>query len=107
MSDTYYRYGEEAIDECGSIRLCCFEFPVLRRTEKGVWLYRRWGKPRFVLNEKRFACPTKEDAISSFIARKKLQLRILRGQIDRAQTAIDLAEGRDLSFVPPIGKFDG
>jgi hypothetical protein len=67
-------------------RGCAFvhvlEFPVLRETEKGVWLDAHGGR-RFVLRDarKRFACPTPAEAWESWRARKRKQLRILESQV--------------------------
>lgn len=93
----WYRIEEQtyaaAVDEFGTsygpgrleLRLKCFE--VLYYTPKGVWLHvLNWNPRKFVLREatKRFACPTKEEALESFIARKERQATILEA---RARTA--------------------
>jgi len=77
-------------------------FRILKRTPKGVWisLYGRiWDDKRFVLltANKKYACITKADAMVSFIARKKKQIQILRGQLKQANEALDLAEGKPKS----------
>jgi len=63
-------------------------------TEKGVWL--GFGYPflhqdpfRHVLfdSRKKFACPSKEEALKSFIARKSRQCLILDTQLGRARKA--------------------
>lgn len=69
-------------------------FRVLKRTPKGVWLEGWPSSRRFVLNEatKRFACPTIAEALESFIARKKRQIKIYRRRMEDAQDALRIAE---------------
>lgn len=69
------------------------ECRVLKVTPKGVWLDTRFGD-RFVrLNaNKRYACPTKAEALESFIQRKRRQIRILSRQLEDAEIAIQLAK---------------
>lgn len=105
MSDAakvFYRY-EDYSDEgyCG-IRLEVYEFRVLSTTPKGVWID-RWGTKRFVLLDarKRFACPTKAEALTSYIKRKERQIRILNSQIEYARQALELAEDEQSGANPP------
>ena len=74
-------------------RVGVLEYPVVRETPKGVWL-EKYGERRFVRREgkKRFACPTFEEAMASFLARKAAQVSILTAQIRHAETAISLAQ---------------
>jgi hypothetical protein len=69
------------------------EYPVLRHTERGVWLegYGETGR-RFVLRDarKRFACPTREEAWESFRARKQKQLRLLTAQIAHVRRVLEM-----------------
>jgi hypothetical protein len=68
------------------------EYEVIRTTPKGVWI-EYYGSEKFVkLNaRKRFACPTKEEALASFVARKEKQIRILKAQLRNAAEALRLA----------------
>jgi hypothetical protein len=89
-----------SVDECGDpmgdggayVRVD--EYPVLRHTPKGVWLEHagRYGQHRFVLRvaNKRWACPTKEEAMESFRARKQRQAKILRAQLAHVKEALAL-----------------
>lgn len=65
------------------------QFPVIRHTPKGVWLDARSfdGRERFVLKEanKRFACPTKEEAFVSLKMRTNHRVGHLGRQLRRAQ----------------------
>lgn len=66
-------------------------FRVIKETPCGVWLD-SFGGRRFVLRDarKRFACPTKEDALASFRARKEKQLRILKKRIRHVERCLTL-----------------
>ena len=59
-----------------------------RATPKGAWVC-----GRFVLltATKRWACPTEEEALGSFTARKRKQIRILSTQLSRAEADLALA----------------
>ena len=80
---------------CGqpSVNVVLCKYLVARVTPKGVWLKGIDDRQRFVLAaaRKRFACPTKEEALESFLARKKSQLRIYATKINNVNTAIALA----------------
>lgn len=69
-------------------------YQVVKRTPTGVRLL---GVDRFVSckTNKRFACPTIEEAKESFIARKKRQKRIHEAWVRRAEKAIDLVNKGD------------
>lgn len=68
-------------------------FTVLKTTPKGVWLL-PYGSSlyvkRFVLREvrKRYACPTLQEALESFIARKKRQKGVYKARMDAADLAL-------------------
>lgn len=72
------------------------EYNIIKKTPKGVWIEYKYYK-KFVLletNMKKFAHPTKEAAIKSFIRRKCRQLEIISAQEKRAKDAISL--GRNM-----------
>jgi hypothetical protein len=108
MSEFMYRYHERVDAEWDpweerhtgyrEYHIYVDEFPIIRETPKGVWIDVSYGGDpeefkRFVLNEahRRYACRTKEEALESFIARKKAQIRILNGQLKTAEMALMLA----------------
>lgn len=86
-----------------TVALYCSKYEILKHTPKGEWIVLYWDGyifdgtivpvKRFVLRNahKRFACPTKEEALDSFISRKKRQIRILTGKIEDAEMAIQKA----------------
>lgn len=69
------------------------EYRVIRTTPKGAWI-EYYGLNKFVKLDarKRFACPTKEEALASFMARKKKQIHILSSQLQNAETALRMAD---------------
>ena len=96
-NDIYYRYEDHLVwsedYSCDAqVRIHLLSYYVMKRTACGVWLNHR-GKRKFVLNNsnKRFAYETKELALTSFIARKRRQVLILRNQLETTEKALSLA----------------
>ena len=97
-----YRFSDHQtagpIDEFGDLcgpsttHVTMLKYPVLKVTPKGAWIS-VLGQRKFVLltARKRFACPTKVEAKESFIARKRAQIRIHTSIVNRAETAIQIA----------------
>lgn len=112
VGDTWYRYVDvhyaPPLDEWerplgrGDIKVHLEIYKVIKETPKGVWLGRDFlgyacSGRRFVLHSsrKRFACPTKDEAMVSYIARKKAQIRIYTARLESAQRALnELEKGR-------------
>jgi hypothetical protein len=69
-----------------------WEYPIIKRTPKGVWIS-SYSFKKFVLlyGRKRFAWPTKEEALFSFQKRKEAQIRILTSQLKTAEEALRLS----------------
>jgi len=69
-------------------------FTVVKTTPKGVWL----DNKKFILRDarKRWACPTKPEARESFIARKRVHIRILKKQLQLAEQSLAAAESGQL-----------
>lgn len=94
VEDFRYAGGWDADYDCavgeGRPGYNFLELRVLRHTPKGVWVEGRGNRPRFVLRDahKRYACPTREDALESFRARKRRQAGILRAQAKNAEQAL-------------------
>lgn len=53
-----------------------------------------WGKPKWVSKtaRKRYAYPTREEALTSFIARKRRQIEIMETELEGARLALAMAE---------------
>lgn len=102
VGDTWYRYEDHRYasltewDEISSVSVQVDEqtYKVAKVTPKGVWLSIGFGDRRFVLLDarKRFAHPTKEEALQSLKARKEAQMRILRTRLGYAERAVNLVD---------------
>jgi hypothetical protein len=86
----FYRYQETRYSG-GVLMLLKSAFPVLKTTPFGVWLDVCGGR-RFVRADarKRYACPTEQDALESYHARKRRQVNILGAQLASAEAALQL-----------------
>lgn len=114
MTEKWYRYEDRVyaviIDADAELygvsdpRLELREFTVIKETPAGAWLQEAWGGKRWVKREarKRFACPTKIEALESFIARKERQRAIYAAKARRARIAMGIAERmrNDISPAP-------
>ena len=107
----FYRYEERRysdIDDFGIggsssyIRVNLITLNLHKETPKGYWIgYGSYapsmlhGNSRWVAKsgKKRYAYPTKKEALMSFFKRKKQQVRILKNQLRTAETALRDAEG--------------
>lgn len=92
----WYRYQDEPIatgyfDECG-VAIYLRIFAVKKETPCGVWLADEYGVSlnRWVskTSRKKYAFPTKEEAWTSFIARKTKQRRLLFAQLQRVEALL-------------------
>ncbi len=111
VGDTFYRYEERfwapSLDEFENPRgrahstIELIEFEVLKVTAKGAWItraptktlfgvFRFHAEKRFVnlSAHKRYALPSKAEAITSFIARKERQASILEARAAQARELI-------------------
>lgn len=74
------------------------EWKVIKETPKGYWINRMsgiwWGGKRWVskTSRKRFAYPTKEEALESFLIRKKAHIKHLKRNLTNAEKALELAK---------------
>ena len=81
----------------------CREYQIIKETPKGFWValgFRFEGfakdpspEKRWIGNDhhKKFACRTRQEALQSFKARKKRQIRLLENQLHRAKRALEEA----------------
>lgn len=77
----------------GPTRTSLEAYRVIKETPKGVWIdapSNDWRDRRFVNKgaRKRFACPTVEEAIASYKARKRRQIAILKSRIKKVEEAL-------------------
>lgn len=101
IGDIWIRWVDMLYED-GEVRLIAIPYTVRKVTPCGV----RLGDNRFVLNEsrKRFACKTSEEALDSFVIRKKRQCAILRGQLQRAERALEIGihKQKVKEWTPPL-----
>lgn len=68
------------------------KFKVIKETRCGYWikLFSMFDDKKWVSKggKKRYAYPTEEEALTSFIARKKRQIKILEGKLRFAKIAL-------------------
>lgn len=85
-----YRFHESRWSE-SSLLLVRDEFPVIKETKCGVWID-IYGQKRFVNLEakKKYACRTEEEALESYRARKRRQIKILEHRLAEAKAALAL-----------------
>jgi hypothetical protein len=78
----------------GTIELVHETYPVIKHTKCGAWLKLGDGSHRFVnkTSRKRFACPTIEEALESFIRRKQRQITIYSNRAYDAEIALQKAK---------------
>lgn len=95
----FYRYEEVNYHQIG-IRVHERVFELIKETPKGYWINlfpdMGWNEKKWVSSnaKKRYAYPTKEEALSSFLARKRRQIEILEAQLSNARMA--LMKGKEL-----------
>ena len=79
-------------------------FEVTKETPCGYWIACFTPRWRWVskTSKKRFAYPTKEEAVKSFRCRKGRQMKILRAKLKRAETAFDMDEKDFLDCTEPL-----
>ena len=109
INNKFYRYEwKEYAEQDYEGELCNPSFPnpklelttyvLIKETEKGYWIgyknFSTWKKWIPKKSLRRFAYPTKEEAIKNFIARTKRRVGILKRQIDCCNIALGLAEAK-------------
>lgn len=92
VGDLFYRFDETAYVD-GSVEVHMARYYMVRETPKGWWLscWREGGGGDIWVSKtahKRHAYPTQEEAIESFRARKRAQLRHAKRSEDIANAAL-------------------
>ena len=82
----------------GNISICIKTYRIIKQTAKGVWI-ENYDSKKFVLltGRKRFAYPTKEEAINSLKCTKQRQLKIIKGIERVANNIIQQIEQKDIN----------
>lgn len=87
--------GEDVRPPDPNPKLELIPYQLIKETDKGYWIgfehsiYKKWVSKT---SKKRFAYPTKEEALKNFILRTKRRVEILKHQIVCSEIALDLAE---------------
>lgn len=91
------QYGEHTL--IPNLTLILRELNLVDETPKGYWIcfgnpvegmmrsHKRWVSKT---TKKRYAYPTKAEAMNNFVLRKKMQKRILKAQLEICQSALEL-----------------
>lgn len=90
-----------------SASLVCNRYDLIKETPKGYWIGFRslrtdtdslskhyWKKWVSKTSRKRFAYPTKEEALVNYIKRTEKRIKILKNQILSSNLALGIAEGK-------------
>lgn len=87
-----YRYDVENWD---GTTLHGQDFKIVRHTPKGFWID-VWGKEKWVNNysNKRYAYPTKKEALESLIKRRTRYISILKARLKQSEEGIELAKDK-------------
>ena len=103
----FYRYNLRAratLDQFGDysdydLRLYCSEYDILKETPKGYWIGYKDVNPDFngkrwvsKTAKKRYAYPSKKEALESYILRSKRRIEILKSKIKDTKFGVYLAE---------------
>lgn len=77
----------------GDARVVFETYEIVRETPKGVIIRTEYNDRRFVRLDarKRFACPTKREALESFIARTSKRIRLKKAEISYCEDALRVA----------------
>jgi len=95
----FYRYEDILLDwnynlNQANVKIVKYEFNLIRETACGYWIDRpQWNKNESWISKtsrKRFAYPTKHEAMLNFKYRKQRQIKLLEGNLSRAKAALDL-----------------
>jgi len=70
------------------------QFNLIKETNCGYWIQREMGDKKWVskTSRKRYAYPSKEEALKGFVARKFRQISILTAQLGNAKSAMAIGE---------------
>lgn len=101
----FYRYELRTTisfeDTFSTHNLILEKYTLIKETEKGYWIC--YGSPIFFHgrgkwipkeSKKRFAYPTKEEALKSYIARTKRRINYLTSDLETARLGLSLAKNK-------------
>lgn len=109
MAETWYRYEDylegtgytdvsgEYVHTGSRVRVRCWSLKLIKRTPKGVVVEPPEGGRRFIADRwhRKYACPTRELAVESFVARKMRQAEIYEARaLDARKAAADVVTSK-------------
>jgi hypothetical protein len=67
--------------------------PLIKETEKGYWIGKYEWQKKWIPKEsrKRYAYPTKEEALKNYILRTEKRIKILKSGLSTSEQALDCA----------------
>lgn len=99
----FYRYELQTTigfeDFFSTSILVLHEYSLVKETEKGYWIC--YGSPRFLhstrkwipkISKKRFAYPTKEEALNNYIVRTTKRIGYLESNLNRARLGLSYSK---------------
>lgn len=101
-----YRYTKHCYDEClldiddnSNVKLRLSEYDVIRNTPKGYVIKVNY-KEKWVPNDtkRRFAYPTKEEAMNNFVKRTQRSIWIMKHNIEFAKLALKEVENPPINY---------
>jgi hypothetical protein len=111
QTEIYYRYEFYSYSRIPELET----YPVIKRTPKSaVIMYNgklkyitesrnlSWVTKKPIPTKKRFAYPTKEEALTAFKARKKRQLAIIKQQVEQVEHILHILKTFDLNENPLV-----
>lgn len=93
----FYRYSDSRF-KYGEYTIVLEQFILIKETPQGYWITDEWDHThefkRWVSKHgrKRYAYPSKKEALESFLARKKRQIEILKAQLHGAEVALEIGK---------------
>jgi len=97
---TYDQDGEYYDPSLPNPTLELRKFDLIKETEKGYWIGHKelsiWKKWVSKTSKKKYAYPTKQEAMKNFITRTKRRIKILKRQIDCCNIALGFAEHEEI-----------
>ncbi len=89
----FYRYEDGRFNERDIPVVRLVKLELVRETPHGYWIQESWMEPRWVSKtaRKRYAYPSQEQALHSYIARKTRQAKLLWSQVRSTEARLKLA----------------
>lgn len=107
----FYRYEAETqtsgFGGFVTVRLVLHTYNLHKETPKGYWIGHGYYTPQYLRSSsrwvskdgrKRYAYPTKEEALTNYIKRSEKRVKILKGQLSRTEAGLEEAKKLENEF---------